>query len=462
MAENDFTSTLIKESSLFSQPDKKGSAVATDKGNDTETDELPEVNDLADPETGEEDHFPKDNDLESDINAIKTLPNLDHKSALTAYDIAIKKYVANVFFHDSEYEYVFSKETIVQLQPVLTVKTELVKETFYKALSYLLDALNAAVTADLQLSLLTKVFGLDIFWPTIAKTMGFLIPSPNLDRSEMNSTPFHLVRDSDRTAALSSFNEVINIYKSNVEDLVLELAKTEARRQYENLVTAYANRFKGKLNSDLFNDIEQEISVQLVNNGDESRLAFTISMERKYLMKSFDVLADYLIVFAKNHACQQNKILIRALFAFYDGKEIITPLLPTLDVTYKIHSSEVVLSTVPAAIKKPKAATVSFSSTDKPLATASDYNKRCNYDTNGCTTYDCPYFHYESLGKLCIRKNCKIVGCKMRHDDPTVQLSTSNQRKQSTAQNQGKRQGATTSDKTDKKARHLEKQAPKR
>lgn len=127
MAENDFTTTSIKESSLFSQPDKKGSDVVIDKGNDTETDELPEVNDLATPETGDDDQIPQDNDLNSDTNITKTLPNVDHKSALTAYDIAIKKYATNVFFHDSEYEYVFSKETIVQLQPVLAFLFNLAK-----------------------------------------------------------------------------------------------------------------------------------------------------------------------------------------------------------------------------------------------------------------------------------------------------------------------------------------------
>ena len=201
------------------------------------------------------------------------------------------------------------------------------------------------------------------------------------------------------------------------------------------LVTAYGRRFKGKLDSYWFTVIEQERSAELMRQGDPSNIDSSIidsilSTERVYIKKTFDALADFLIIFAKNHAVEQNKVLLRALFASI-GKCIFLVLqLPSLTTTFRFDASDVAISndTLPTNSRQ---SAVTFSSTSETANTSSKAHIPCPHDDTGCSTYNCGYFHHESLAIACYRAKCSNhVTCRMFHAKPSLQLPVSAQRNQ--------------------------------
>jgi hypothetical protein len=327
MADNTDVTTIhsiphsIPDSVLHSQPDMtKTLDNETENDNNTETDELDDFSGIAD----------KDDSLHHSSPIKVTVPivwfnkvclRTNFIDAEKEYNMAINKVKAQVCFNTGEILQIFSKDMLHYLQPVLRTKSNLVNNIFFKALQTLLTSLTYTVTADLQLACLTKVMEQGVYWPSIAKSMGFTAPSPTitLNQVEGNFTPFHIIGANDHTDAIAELQGVTSMYMSQMEERILQIAKHEAVRQLDNLVVAFGRRFKGKLNSDLFKDIEQEIAVSLADVDDHTNINAVMKLECSYLKKSFDVLADFLIVFAVKQAIHKNRVLLRAMFASTEG-----------------------------------------------------------------------------------------------------------------------------------------------
>jgi len=160
------------------------------------------------------------------IPEFATALNLNYDVAQKCYNEAITDHMLITTFHDQEFVFAFNEHNFPCLDPLISFLSDYTRTSFFSHINCLLEDLKAGIHAALQHELIRLLICEDLFWPGVAKHLGFT--SPDLDIAELGNKPSFMIHSGDRAIAHKFLHGLAKTFKTNVQDFLLERSRNDS------------------------------------------------------------------------------------------------------------------------------------------------------------------------------------------------------------------------------------------